>query len=269
VSSGNRALSSTALARLLRSCGSGRTPQSGLDELNPGAVTMRTITERQGPSALSIRKVLPLVLVLAACGADSDAHEASEGESASRATEGRSTSRAAVVPMIPAGAELVFEVLEDVSTATHRSGDAFRLRLVQPVSGSHGAQLVAGAEARGVVTESRPSSGPDQESLLGLSLTTMQVNGGHRPIEATVESASMQQAAGDSGERTAAKIATGAAAGAIVGQILGRNTRSTVVGAAVGAAAGTGIALSTRTGHAVLPRGSLVTVRLTEPLVVN
>lgn len=218
--------------------------------------------------------VLALTFAVAGCGTSSEAHEGEEGEAVVSEAQAPSpsTSRATPAPSraaIPAGAILVFEVLDDVSTSTHETGDTFRLRLVEPVSGEGGAALSSGAEARGVVTESRTSTSSDEEALLGLRIASVHAGGSQRPIAAEVQSASLQQGTRDSGQRTAAKIATGAAAGAVIGQILGRDTRSTVIGAAVGAAAGTGIALTTRDGHATLPRGSRVTVRLAEPLVLN
>jgi hypothetical protein len=53
-----------------------------------------------------------------------------------------------------------------------------------------------------------------------------------------------------------------------VGQIIGRDTRSTLTGAGVGAALGTAVALSTRSGSATLPEGSLLGVRLNSPLQI-
>jgi outer membrane lipoprotein SlyB len=60
----------------------------------------------------------------------------------------------------------------------------------------------------------------------------------------------------------------GAAAGAIVGRVIGRN-RSTTVGAVTGAAVGAAVALSARDGHATIPVGALLTIRLTENLVLR
>ncbi len=235
----------------------------------------RMLNDRAYRSA--IVATLPLTLLAFGCGGDSEAHPGEEWEEgvvaeapATASREAAPPSRpAAAAPSIPTGATLVFEVMEDVSTATHETGDTFRLRLVDPVSGRDGGSLAAGIEARGLVTEAHRSTDSSEEAVLGLQITSVQANGARHPIAGEVQSAELRQGTRDSGERTAAKIATGAAAGAVIGQILGRDTRSTVIGAAVGAAAGTGIALTTRDGHATLPRGSRVTVRLTEPLVLN
>ncbi len=215
-----------------------------------------------------------MALALAACGGQSDAAEdpgSLDAEDAAAAETWNDAPPAAPAPVaaIPAGTRLVFEVMEDVSTATHEAGARFSLRLVDDVRGAYGAMIPAGASARGVVTQSARSSGADSEALLAVRIASVQVNGGYEDIRGTVEATDIEASTRDSGQRTAAKVATGAAAGAVIGQILGRDTRSTVTGAAVGAAAGVGIALTTRDGHAVLPRGSRVEVRLDQSVVVN
>ncbi len=167
---------------------------------------------------------------------------------------------------IPAGTNLVFEVRERVTTGSHEAGDSFSLVLVDEVRGTNGARLPAGAQARGVVTESRASSSSDEEAVLAVRAGSVEVDGTQRMVEGTVEGAEIRGSTRDSGTRTAAKVATGAAAGAMIGQILGGDTRSTVQGAAVGTAAGVGVALSTRDGHAELAEGSRIVVRLDRPL---
>jgi uncharacterized membrane protein len=86
------------------------------------------------------------------------------------------------------------------------------------------------------------------------------------PIVGTVTGAEIDTSTRDTGAETAAKIAIGAAAGAIIGQIIGKNTESTLAGAGVGAVAGTVVALTTRDGHATMPSGSTIVVRLDQPL---
>jgi hypothetical protein len=157
-------------------------------------------------------------------------------------------------------------VRENISTSSHKVGDAFNLVLVDAVSGIGGASLAPGTIGRGVVTEVHASSGSDDQALLGLRVTSVEVGGSQRNIESVVQSAAIETSTQDSGARTAATIATGAAAGAIIGQILGRDTRATVAGAAVGTAAGVGVALSSRDGHATLTSGSRIQIRLDRDL---
>jgi len=220
---------------------------------------------------------IALVTVVAACGSaessedlDSQAYADSVEASASR-TASTSGTRAAApaqpVRAIAAGTLLTFEVRENVSTSSHDAGATFSLVLVDAVTGPAGAVLPAGASARGVVTDSHASTGPDDQSVLGLKVSTVEAGGSQKAITGETQSADIQASTRDSGTRTAATIATGAAAGAIVGQILGRDTRATVTGAAVGAAVGVGVALTNRGGHAELPVGSRIVVRLSQDLV--
>lgn len=240
---------------------------------------------------LSATAVLASLALLPGCGGDSDAAEgpdnatwaemtdaspgASHGEARpgeggeARPDEATSAPRdAAPVPAIPSGTVLVFEVEEDVSTATHEAGQRVPLRLVSGVNGDHGAALPAGTGARAIVTEASRSGSAREEAVLALRIASVQVNGRAQDLSGTIQSTEIEAGTRDSGQRSAAKVATGAAAGAVIGQILGRDTRSTVAGAAAGAAAGLGVALTTRDGHAVLPRGSTLTVRLDSPLVL-
>lgn len=139
----------------------------------------------------------------------------------------------------------------------------------QPLGDTAHAQATrsAGAPARGLVTASHSSTGPEDQSILGMRVASVEVAGSQKPIVGEAQSADIETSTRDSGTRTAATIATGTAAGAIIGQILGGDTRSTVTGAAVGTAVGVGVALTTRDGQAELPAGSRIIVRLTEDLI--
>jgi hypothetical protein len=217
------------------------------------------------------------VTALAACGADAESREDVEGQALGDTVPVQASRSAPVEPVraapaqpvraIQAGTLLTFEVRENVSTSSHDAGDTFSLVLVDAVTGSAGAVLPAGAPARGLVTDAHSSTGPDDQSVLGLRVASVEAGGSQEPILGEAESADIKSSTRDSGTRTAATIATGTAAGAIIGQILGRDTRSTVTGAAVGTAVGVVVALTTRGGHADLPEGSRIVVRLSQDLI--
>jgi hypothetical protein len=221
---------------------------------------------------------MALLTALAACGGDAESREDRESQTlgdavnaeaprAAPAAQPARTAPAQPARMIQAGTLLTFEVRDNVSTSSHDVGSGFSLVLVDAVSGPAGAVLTAGAPARGVVTASHPSSGPEDQSVLGLRVASVEAYGAQRPLVGDVQSADVATSTRDSGTRTAATIATGTAAGAIIGQILGRDTRSTVTGAAIGTAVGVGVALTTRGGHAELPVGSRIVVRLSQDLI--
>jgi hypothetical protein len=205
---------------------------------------------------------LALLLLAAGCGGGSEAAEAGGGE-------GEAAVSAAASPALVAGTQLVFTVEETVSTQDHTSGDTFTLRLASAVPAGNGVELPIGTRARGVVTSAKSSVDSDTPAQLGIAITSIEVDGVLVPVKSTVVSAGVSADAGDSGSRSAAKVGTGAAAGAIIGQILGGDTESTVAGAVVGTVAGAGVAAATRAGHAVLPQGATVTVRLDERLPVQ
>lgn len=219
-----------------------------------------------------------ILFLLPACGGEAESRDAAGDERLDGTTveasalDGRAAEPPRTrepVPAIPTGTRMTLEMLETVSTSSHATGDVFTLRLVEDVQGVAGGRLAAGTRARGVVEKARRSTDSDEEALLLLRVTEVERGGAWTPVVARVESAAVQASAQDSGTRTAAKIATGTAVGAVVGQILGGDTRSTVTGAVVGTAAGVGVALTTRDGHASLPRGSRLVVALDQALVLD
>jgi outer membrane lipoprotein SlyB len=86
------------------------------------------------------------------------------------------------------------------------------------------------------------------------------------PIHASL----IQQGRSKTG-RDAATIGGAAAGGAILGNILGKGDRgkASVIGAVIGAIAGTAIASKTPGEEVVIPQGSVVGVRLNDPLEVR
>ncbi len=172
--------------------------------------------------------------------------------------------------MIPSGVRMTATLEGTLSTRTHAAGDRFTARVREDVLAEDGMVLVPrGTRLEGLVAESRASSDSRSEALMVLVFDAVVLNGRKIPVVASVVEAEMESAAAASGTRTAATIATGAAAGAVVGRILGRDNRSTAVGAAAGAAVGTGIALTTRDGHATLQDGSRLVVRVDEAVYLS
>ncbi len=171
--------------------------------------------------------------------------------------------------VLPIGTEVTGTLESGLSTRTSRPGDVFHARIGSSLRAADGTELIpAGSRLEGRVVESRESPSAEEPAALILAIEGIVVDGVRYPIQATVLQTEVAAEARDSGQRTAATIATGAAAGAVVGRILGRDTRSTVTGAAVGAAAGAGIALTTRDGHATLEEGARITIRLESPVIV-
>lgn len=153
-----------------------------------------------------------------------------------------------------------------LSTEENVAGDAFSARLTVDVLGEDGEVLLPqGTRVNGVVTEASNSPSPDVPAVLRLRIANVVVGSETLPVSAEVEDVQLQAGTRDSNRETAAKVAVGAAAGALLGKVVGGGAKR---GAAVGAAAGAVVAITTRDGHAALPEGARLTVRVLEPLLL-
>lgn len=174
------------------------------------------------------------------------------------------------VRFAPAGTEMTFRLDKSLSTRSSETGDRFHATLIEDVLSADGQILVPlGSVARGVVVDSRESGGSNTPAILALRLEVLDVHGETQPFEATIVAADASADTKDSDVTTAAKVAAGTAAGALLGRVIGGDSKGTLVGAGAGAVAGTVYAVKTRDGHATMDEGSLLTVRLDEPLPVR
>ena len=215
------------------------------------------MTHKRWRTVASVMAALTSLYAMSACSS-AQSRDAPEGDDAPERVSSQT---------VPAGMLMGFVVSEQVSTGTHKRGDAFSatLRGSLPYAEGNGA-IPEGTPARWVVRESTTDGG---EALLAVELESIQVNDTWIPVVGEVVRTDIETDHPDTDTETGAKIAVGAAAGALIGQIVGSDTRSTLVGAGMGAAVGTAVALSSRDGSAVLPAGSTITVELTEPLTIS
>jgi hypothetical protein len=106
-----------------------------------------------------------------------------------------------------------------------------------------------------------------REAVLLFSLESMQLEERWIPVEATVTEAQVHAPLEHAGSDSGVQVAVGAAAGAVVGRIMGGDTRAGVQGAEAGGANLAAIVLlTTRSGVAELPSGSVITIRIEEPV---
>lgn len=169
---------------------------------------------------------------------------------------------------VPSGTELVAHLNEELSTRTHQAGDAFSATLASAVSVGDTAAIPAGAVVHGTVTGAQQADDSGRKGVLKLDVDAIEMRGSRHPVTAEVVSAQPEMRSSSSTGEDAAKVGGAAAAGAVLGRIIGGDGTGAAVGAAVGAAAGTGIVLATEDGYAVLPQGSDLRLRLTEPVTV-
>src|SRR5204863_72561 len=83
-----------------------------------------------------------------------------------------------------------------------------------------------------------------------------------------IETSSVGRTADATKKKDALEIGAPAAGGALIGALVG-GKKGAVIGGAVGGGAGTAVVLSTRGKEVTLPRGSALTLRLTEPITVK
>lgn len=167
----------------------------------------------------------------------------------------------------PAGTELSTTSTAEITSRTNKAGETFTARLTEDYRDANGrVVLPEGALVTYTILEIKEAENRDAKGSLVIRPTSVAVGDARYDLQAEVVDLqySLQGrgvTAGDAG-----KVAAGAAAGAVVGQIIGKKTTSTIIGGVVGAAAGTAIAVQTADRDVVVPAGSLIVIRLTEPL---
>lgn len=169
---------------------------------------------------------------------------------------------------VPSGTELVVTLDQEMSTRSHEDGDSFTARTAASTSVDGAAAIPAGAVVHGEVTGVQRTGSDGEKGVLNLAFHSVEVRGKNSPLAAEVLSAEPETRSTSSTGEDAAKVGGATAAGAVLGRVIGGDGTGAAVGAAVGAAAGTGIVLATSDGYAVLPEGSSLRLRLTEPLTV-
>lgn len=141
---------------------------------------------------------------------------------------------------IPIGTTFAVRVNEELTTAAHRPGDPFTATVLGPLVGPDGVELVpSGAVARGRVT-AVTELGPGVQTLsLTLAFEALSFRGRSMPLQAVVEEVADRPA--DMAPRIAA----------------------------AGVAAGTVIPVEVAAGAGRLPRGTRLTLRVTEPVQLD
>lgn len=182
-------------------------------------------------------------------------------ESGNTVTRGPSGSERAL-GSIPAGSEIELASNSRVCTNTNRVGQRFSATVSNPVQGSNGAVIPAGATATVEITELNRSENANDEIRMGFRVVSVTFGGRTYPIDATTTYANVDRVRNQPKSKDVQKVVGGAAVGAILGQILGKDTKSTVIGAATGAAAGTAAAATTANYEGCVPSGGRITITL-------
>jgi len=189
----------------------------------------------------------------------------SSGNTVTRTSAGS----AARVGTIPAGAELALASGSKICTNTNHVGERFSASVVNPVSGSNGAVIPAGANATVEVTELKRSENANDNVVMGFRVVSVTYGGHTYPVSATTSYAQVNKVKNQPKSKDVQKVVGGAAIGAIAGQILGKSTKGTIIGAAAGGAAGAAAAAATANYEGCVNSGGRITATLNSSTQVN
>jgi hypothetical protein len=170
---------------------------------------------------------------------------------------------------VPSGTLFNVALGRELSTRNVVVGDTFTATLDSGLDAEGETVVPAGAVLHGEVTAVQKSGGAGQTAVLKLNFSRVAFAGASYPIAVTIVEANPEASERTTTGEAATRIGVGAAAGAVLGRIIGGDTEGAIIGGAVGAAAGSAIVLGTRDVDAVLPAGSIMELRLDEPLVVR
>ncbi len=250
----------TALSRDLQMANSGDTAvQPQLQDVPPAnaAPSARTTPRRTAPRTTTPRTTTP--------STTPPPTQTATGNTETRGTSG-SEGR---VGTIATGTTIQLASGARVCTNTHKAGDRFTATVSQPVSGSNGVVIPAGAKAVVQVTSVEGSGNANEPIKMGFLVQSITFDGKTYPIDAAITDVQVERVRTTTKGNDAKKVIGGAVAGAILGRIIGKDTKSTVIGAATGAAAGTAVAMGTGDYAGCVPEGGTITVKLNSPAQIQ
>ncbi|HEY4217306.1 MAG TPA: hypothetical protein VGM67_09210 [Gemmatimonadaceae bacterium] len=173
------------------------------------------------------------------------------------------------VGMIAAGTTLNTTAGSKICTNTNAVGDHVTATVENSVQGSNGAVIPAGATVNMTVTQLKRSENANDKIIMEFAVNSVSFGGRTYPLDASVQSASVNRIRDEPKSKDVQKVATGAVIGAIAGRILGHSTKGTVIGGAVGAAGGAAAASATANYSGCIDQGSSIVVRLNSAATVK
>jgi len=202
----------------------------------------------------------------AAAGAPAGLASPSGEPGAASAPAPETADRQPPVPvMVPAGTSFEVEFTKGLASNASSVGDTFRARVVADVSRAGAIAIPAGSEVLGVVTDAVGARRIGGKARLTVKFTDLVLpSGSTLPVHASF----LEEGRSKAG-RDAATIGGSTAGGALLGRILSNGSRGTILGALVGAAVGTAIASKTAGEEVVIPEGSVISLKLDQPLAVD
>lgn len=162
---------------------------------------------------------------------------------------------------VPAGTEIDVRVEKELNSGTAQPEDRFMATTMVDLYQGNDVLIPAGSTLRGVVSTVNKATRTDRKGSLTVAFDQITIRGRSYPIHGVVTQA--LESAGIKGE--VGKIGAGAGVGAIIGGILG-GAKGALLGVLIG---GGGTIAATEGKDVDLPAGSVLRVRLDQPLVVR
>ncbi len=159
---------------------------------------------------------------------------------------------------LPEGTSIQVRLSHGLSSATARREDRVDATVAEPVRGNGVLALPAGTPVRGVVRAAEPAERPSKGGRIEIEFDSLYLDDTRVEIRGRV--AQIQE----SGER-GKKAGIGAVVGGVLGGLLG-GKGGAIAGILIG---GGGAVVATKGEDVELPAGTVLTVRLEEPLVLT
>jgi len=167
---------------------------------------------------------------------------------------------------LPAGTRLTVVLDTGVGSDTSHAEQAVHAHIARPVVVHGQTVLDAGTRVSGVVTDARRSGKVKGLAHVGMRFDTLIPRGNDERYR--IHTAAVGRTAPSTKKKDALEIGAPAAGGAIIGAIVG-GKKGAAIGTAAGGGAGTAVVLSTRGKEVHLPKGSALTLRLSEPVTIR
>ena len=164
------------------------------------------------------------------------------------------------------GTTLTAATNAEIRSHKNKVGDTVTATIATDVKDRSGRVVIpAGSEVVLKVTAIKESENKsDKTGTLTVQPTSVVMNGQSYPLVASIEGVSTELQGRGTNAGDVAKPAAGAAVGAVVGRVLGGSSKGAIIGGVIGGAVGAQRAVETKDRDVVLPKGTTVTLSLTE-----
>lgn len=169
---------------------------------------------------------------------------------------------------LAAGTQLPIVLDTTVGSDISRIEERVSAHTTRPIAVGGERVLPAGAVVSGVVIEAARSGRVKGRAHLAVQFDSLAVDSSADHERYRIHTGAVRRVAEATKRKDSLEIGAPAAGGALIGAIAGGG-KGALIGTAVGAGAGTAVVLSTRGKEVRLSRGSVLTLRLSEPLTVK